>query len=237
MNVLEIQEALNAKGFNPGPRDGIRGRQTIDAIIRFQEANGLVADGIVGPMTAARLFTTMTPKEKPALSVELPWFVEAWEQIGTKEFEGRPSNVKIVNWGRDLDIAYGDDSVPWCGLFVAHCIGSQLTRETLPPSPLWARGWREFGNSLEVPQPGAVMVFWRGRKDGPNGHVGFYAGEEEDDDGAYHILGGNQSDKVCVTRVPKSKFLGARWPSTVPPANGGPNYVAPDAGRLFNDAG
>jgi hypothetical protein len=120
---------------------------------------------------------------------------------------------------------------------VAHCIGSQLTHEQLPPSPLWAKGWREFGNPADVPQPGATMVFWRGKKDGSEGHVGFYTGEEKGKDGAYHILGGNQSDKVCVTRVPKAKLLAVRWPSTVPPPKGKPNFVDAKGGKLFNDAG
>jgi uncharacterized protein (TIGR02594 family) len=238
MNVLEIQQALHAKGFDPGPHDGIRGRRTIAAIEDFQAANGLVVDGIVGPVTAKLLFTTLKPRAKPAVSAgTMPWFVEAWRLIGTAEFEGAADNAKIVKWAKDLGIAYGDDEIPWCGLFVAHCIGSQLTREPLPGIPLRAKAWLTFGNPV-TPQPGVIMVFWRGSKTGGDGHVGFYAGEDKGEGGNYHILGGNQSDKVCVTRVPKAKFLDARWPSTVPAANGKANVVTADAGQItFDDAG
>jgi uncharacterized protein (TIGR02594 family) len=229
MNVVEIEQALHAKGFDPGDHDGIRGRRTIAAIEAFQAANGLVVDGIVGPMTAKLLFTTMkpAPRADAPISVELPWYAEAWRLVGVTEVGGAGDNQKILAWAKDLGIPYGDDEIPWCGLFVAHCIGSQLTTEPLPTGPLGARNWRRFGNPV-TPQPGAVMVFWRGSKDGSKGHVGFYAGEEQGKDGAYHILGGNQSDKVCVTRVAKNRFLAARWPSTVPPASGKPLKVKSD---------
>ncbi|MBN9315991.1 MAG: TIGR02594 family protein [Devosia sp.] len=225
MNVLEIQQALHAKGFDPGPHDGIRGRRTIDAIMRFQAANGLVVDGIVGPVTAKVLFTTFKPSAKPVVGVELPWYAEAWRLVGVTEDGSAGSNQQILAWARDLGIPYGDDEIPWCGLFVAHCIGSQLTNEPLPTGPLGARSWGRFGNEVK-PQPGAVMVFWRGSKDGFKGHVGFYAGEEKG--GPYHILGGNQMDKVCVTKVARDRFLHARWPSTVPAANGKALVVAAD---------
>lgn len=50
-----IQQQLAARGFNPGPIDGISGPKTNAAIRAFQKANGLVVDGIVGPKTLAAL--------------------------------------------------------------------------------------------------------------------------------------------------------------------------------------
>ncbi|MEM8948079.1 MAG: hypothetical protein AAGA21_20560 [Pseudomonadota bacterium] len=43
------------------------------------------------------------------------------------------------------------------------------------------------------------------------GHVGFYWAEDET---TYHILGGNQSNEVNVSRYKKDRFLRARWPDT-----------------------
>lgn len=54
-DVLEVQKKLQAKGFDPGPIDGIFGSQTTDAVRRFQEANSLQVDGIVGPETGGAL--------------------------------------------------------------------------------------------------------------------------------------------------------------------------------------
>jgi hypothetical protein len=86
----------------------------------------------------------------------------------------------------------------------------------LPTNPLGARQWSTFGRRCE-PQPGAVMIFWRVSKSDGRGHVGFYVAE---DAGFYHILGGNQSDAVNVVRVPRRRFLQARWPTTAPPPAG-----------------
>ncbi len=51
----QIQTALNNAGFNPGPIDGKIGRQTKEAIKKFQEANSLKADGKAGKETWAVL--------------------------------------------------------------------------------------------------------------------------------------------------------------------------------------
>lgn len=225
MNTTEIQNALHARGYDPGVPDGIRGRRTIAAIRAFQQANGLVADGIVGPLTAKALFGAKVPDTPVTFSVELPWYSEAWRLLGIREDTGAGSNDLLLKWAEALDIAYGDDEIPWCGLFVAHCIGSQLTSEPLPNGPLGARNWLKFGVPVK-PQPGAVMVFWRGSQSGWAGHVGFYAGEEKN--GAFHILGGNQADKVSVTRIARDRLLGARWPTTVPLAAGKPKFVGAD---------
>ena len=53
--IVEIQKALTAKGFNPGPSDGIFSAKTTAAVISFQAASGLIVDGEVGPMTAKAL--------------------------------------------------------------------------------------------------------------------------------------------------------------------------------------
>src|SRR5437016_1643528 len=53
--VTRIQAALAAKGFDPGLIDGDFGLNTQAAVLRFQEAEGMVVDGAVGPETAAAL--------------------------------------------------------------------------------------------------------------------------------------------------------------------------------------
>ena len=53
--VRKLQELLNAKGYTCGSVDGIFGSKTKAAVLAFQKANGLGADGIVGPLTWAKL--------------------------------------------------------------------------------------------------------------------------------------------------------------------------------------
>jgi hypothetical protein len=54
VNVKCWQEFLATQGFSPGAIDGEFGPNTREATIRYQSANGLKPDGVVGPLTLAR---------------------------------------------------------------------------------------------------------------------------------------------------------------------------------------
>ena len=56
MKIKDIQQQLAARGYTPGPIDGVWGRQTVAAVRAFQGQHGLTADGVVGPLTLAALF-------------------------------------------------------------------------------------------------------------------------------------------------------------------------------------
>lgn len=49
--VQKAQERLLELGYATGPADGIYGPQTAHSVAQFQAANGLVADGEIGPLT------------------------------------------------------------------------------------------------------------------------------------------------------------------------------------------
>lgn len=53
--VATLQDALNFLGYNAGTIDGIFGNNTKNAVIRFQRANNLTQDGIVGCNTWRKL--------------------------------------------------------------------------------------------------------------------------------------------------------------------------------------
>jgi len=128
--------------------------------------------------------------------------LEALKLVGTKETKGNANNPAILAWARECGIkGYGEDSIPWCGLFVAVC--AKRAGKPIPSTPLWARSWRDWGNGSSTPQLGDVLVFSR---DG-GGHVGLYVGE---DSTAYHVLGGNQGDEVNIKRVAKDRLIAAR---------------------------
>jgi N-acetyl-anhydromuramyl-L-alanine amidase AmpD len=61
-DVLAVQKALKAAGFNPGAVDGIFGKQTQAAVIAFQKAKKLTPDGIVGKRTCTALGGKWTGK-------------------------------------------------------------------------------------------------------------------------------------------------------------------------------
>lgn len=136
----------------------------------------------------------------------LPWLDVAESYIGLEEVEGGRSNPEILVWAKELNQKYyTTDSIPWCGLFAGVCLtrgGVDVKKQV--PNMLWARDYMKLGVDSD-PCFGAVMVFTR---DG-GGHVAFYISEDDD---YYHVLGGNQGDKVSVIRHRKSALLGARWP-------------------------
>jgi len=53
--VLVLQDALNTLGFTGAGLDGMFGPGTRSAVLQYQRANGLAADGIVGCNTWTRL--------------------------------------------------------------------------------------------------------------------------------------------------------------------------------------
>ncbi|WP_075207342.1 peptidoglycan-binding domain-containing protein [Archangium violaceum] len=62
-----LQQALANAGFSPGALDGQFGPKTAAAVKAFQSAKGLVADGIVGPKTWARLTAAPAGGATPTL--------------------------------------------------------------------------------------------------------------------------------------------------------------------------
>lgn len=132
---------------------------------------------------------------------------EARKLFGTVEAQGPADNPVILGWAKDLGLAkiYNQDEIPWCGLFVA--IVAKRAGKALPGRPLWARNWAEFGKAADKAQLGDVLVFRRGQG---SGHVGLYIGE---DYGAYHVLGGNQSDGVTIARIAKDRCIAVRRPA------------------------
>lgn len=144
---------------------------------------------------------------------------EALALHGTLEAPGAANNPAIVKWaaevGKDVAAAYGADSIPWCGLFVA--VVCKRAGKPVIAGPLWARNWAKFGTAADDAGLGDVLVFSR---PGGGGHVGFYIAEDES---AYHVLGGNQSDKVSIARLAKSRCIAVRRP----PYNNRPKSVRP----------
>lgn len=209
-SVLDIQRQLHSLGFDPGALDGIRGRMTINAVKKFQRSVNLVADGIVGPNTLRELFPGVPVPAVATLSDAMPWLDEAKRLKGTKEVAGKGNNPDILDWAKQLDIWYPNDEIPWCGLFVAHCVGSTLPDEPLPTNPLGARNWGAFGDACDVID-GAIASFWRGSKSGWLGHVGIVTGQTKN---TIEIIGGNQSNQVSIIQMPKDRLLATRWPKT-----------------------
>lgn len=127
-------------------------------------------------------------------------------KIGTWEW-AQGDNPVIVKMFADAGFPeVVTDSTPWCAAFV----GAVLAECGLMPSgSLAARSYLSWGVPVAIKdaERGDLAVFWRGKKEGWQGHVGFVDSIE----GNYvNVLGGNQSDKVSIARYPKTQLLGIR---------------------------
>jgi uncharacterized protein (TIGR02594 family) len=144
----------------------------------------------------------------------------ALDQYGVVEVIGRGSNRTIIGWRDELNQAgakisgFSDDDIPWCGLFAAIVAFRRMKNANeVVKDPLWARNWSKYGRKSPEAALGDILVFSRGN----GGHVGFYVGE---DASCFHVLGGNQGNRVSIARIAKNRLLAARRPPyvTVPAA-------------------
>lgn len=147
-----------------------------------------------------------------ATASEPAWLSHARTLIGNREAAGAANNPTIMGWAKKigtkvLGMVYNADSVPWCGLFVATCLAEDGVAAA--PIAVRAKAWATWGSNLAAAKlaPGAVLVFERVG----GGHVGFYVGEDQ---ACYHVLGGNQGDRVSIMRLEKSRCVARRWPAS-----------------------
>lgn len=193
----------------------------------MQAALGVSSDGQAGPQTAKALqdhlaslgFTAEAWGRGDSVILDVSgyqaasdaqanggdWMAVAASAIGLHE----RNNATALNdfLASDGYWAYEADDIAWCGEFVDTCLRLSGHKTDLE-NPLGARNWSKYGERCE-PKFGAIMVFWRGSPEGWKGHVGFMAGADRTH---FHILGGNQGNRVSVSRIARNRFLGARWP-------------------------
>ncbi len=128
----------------------------------------------------------------------------ARNHLGLKEIVGPKHSPVIISWLVKLKAWWLDDATPWCGVYVAAC----LQQAGLPYPKLYmrAKAWLDYGEKLEKPCLGCLVIF--DRKGG--GHVGFAIGKDRA--GRLLILGGNQGNQVSVLPFDTERVLGYRMP-------------------------
>lgn len=99
-NVKKVQSQLEKKGYSVGRTgiDGKYGKNTLAAVKKFQSANSLTVDGIVGPKTWAKLFEDVvetTPdyennQESPIVGADSPIISD---DLGGFDYDDIPANL------------------------------------------------------------------------------------------------------------------------------------------------
>lgn len=96
-DVKFCQQLLLDNGYDVGPSgiDGDYGRKTEEAVKKFQKANGLVEDGVVGPMTWSKLMEDdPAPREFYTVTIrhvtfdEVVAFQQVYDDVEVKEENG-----------------------------------------------------------------------------------------------------------------------------------------------------
>jgi uncharacterized protein (TIGR02594 family) len=139
-----------------------------------------------------------------------PWLGAARSALGVQEIVGPRDNPRILEMYAacghpDIDA----DEVAWCAAFV----GSLLAEQGLPLPPratnLMARSYLTYGRKLDVPQPGAIAVWARGKP--PSGHVNIVESVDLEA-GMVTCIDGNSGNKVQRTTRRIDEALAFRWP-------------------------
>ena len=177
----------------------------------IQEALGIHVDGIPGPQTLRHVIAALkdaAPEKSSAGPREQTPYDLARTYLGTREIPGKRHNSLIVGWLQRLASWVRDDETPWCSAFVDHCARETGHEAT---GKLNARSWLKVGSviPLKDARRGDVIIFWRVRRNGWQGHVAFLHSYDKHRNLIY-VLGGNQRDEVNIAPYRANRFLGAR---------------------------
>ncbi len=132
---------------------------------------------------------------------QLSPFQEAMQKQGMKE--GDPALTAYLQKANpNLD----PGKTPWCAGFVGSVMNASGLKGT---GSLSARSYLNYGTSVKQPSIGDIVVL-NTMNDPNRGHVGFYAGT--DDQGRIKVLGGNQDNSVSTKTFSQDIVLGYRHP-------------------------
>ena len=150
---------------------------------------------------------TMSKTPRPE-DMHRAWLQIAVAEMGTREYAGTADNPEVLKYFEDVtdlpDRLTQDDETDWCSAFVNWVVtesGVEGSRSGV------ARSWMRWGIPIHVPEPGCIVVLWRGSREDWRGHVGFWVSET---DRYVLILGGNQGSAVTVKKYAIDRILGYR---------------------------
>ena len=132
----------------------------------------------------------------------------ALKEYGTKEIGGDSHNPAVLKYFDATDYIKDGltDEVPWCAAFINWVIENAGYKGTRKVN---ARSLLDWGEPIDHPEFGCVVVLWRNSVESWEGHAGFYVSDGGDN---IYLLSGNQGDEVNISPFSKKKILGYRRP-------------------------
>jgi hypothetical protein len=211
--VSALQTRLDEIGCGPLEIDGVFGADTESAVKLFQTRRGLLADGVVGPLTWSELFDDVPA---PVISAPTPLLAQVvakgLSQVGVREDRGRRNRGPQVDQyltrvGRDPA-----GGLAWCVAFTYWCFDEAAVHlgvanpcvKTAGVLDHWARspvsirlGAEDAFDDPRRIRPGALFIIDHG---GGKGHSGIVtrvlAGEIATVEGNTNERGSREGDGV-----------------------------------------
>lgn len=119
-----------------------------------------------------------------------------------KQLTGRYSEGDIelyMNSAKELSTSLG---------FINFAVNHDTCEKVKLPTMLGnARSWQHYANESKDPKEGDIVVMWRESVSSWKGHVGFLVKKGLT---FVSVLGGNQTDKVCIQDFSKIRILSYR---------------------------
>lgn len=147
------------------------------------------------------------------------WIDVALREIGVAEIPGGEHNPRIIEYHAATTLKATSDEISWCSSFLNWVFLQVGIRGTGSAA---AATWLFWGREILRPAFGAVVVLERvaarsayeglraGQKEYPPAHVGLVIRDEGE---WIAVLGGNQGNRVKVSRFLKSRVLAYRFPA------------------------
>lgn len=172
--VTELQNLLNRDGARLRV-DGDFGALTLAAVQTFQRRHGLVADGVVGPLTKRALYaTTAGSPPPPSGAGSTRTLAVAGAEVGVREGSARANG-----YGAAVGYSQSTTGYAWCAAFVSWVMRqSGATTYRSASVGDWVAAARSGRSGLSVttaPRPGDLVAFdWDGNGDYAlgNRHIG-----------------------------------------------------------------
>lgn len=155
------------------------------------------------------------PTKLPPLEQWPIWMQLAAKDIGVRELPGVAVHPRIATYythAHDLSLhnvrSANDSDVAWCAAAVSCWLDES---GYVSANTARARRYLGWGETLDTPRFGCLVVLKRGDPSSGKGHVAFYL--EPASDAKLWLLGGNQGNSVRYSNTYSvADVLGYRWP-------------------------
>ncbi|MER8852874.1 hypothetical protein NKH94_14885 [Mesorhizobium australicum] len=175
---------------------------------------------------AFALIKELAPEDLPNADGTAPWMPgaeaeqTAWAPLGDETTPAAQTRIRGYFADIGQPLAAGTEIPAWCGAFAGFCVNktNPALFKAITGNPLSSGSWQSFGNEsvpLGDPSPprGAIVVMSPDKNSSSASHVGFFSRYLGSDNEQVELLGGNQSDRVTLTKFDRAKILAIRWQS------------------------